>query len=68
MSKPTATQFFGFYAVLWVALLVWIVVSDDKSSASVIFLKISAVNIALVCINVAGTIMAVATGWAPWRD
>jgi hypothetical protein len=61
MRKPTVFQFFGFEIAVWIAIIVWLIWSDNSE-------KISVVNLSVAAFNMIGMFITLATDWAPWRE
>lgn len=64
LRRPTASVFFSCYVAVWLGGVIFIFYRTEYLP----FLSVSAWNMFFVCINIIGTIVAAATGWAPWRD
>ncbi len=65
MEKPTLKTFIILYMMFWFALCIMFIVNGTSTFP---FLSIAVANMVIICINVIGLIIVVATGWVPWRD
>lgn len=65
MRKPDLVQFIVLYVVAWALAQVYVWTYFPSKYP---FLAASFVNLVFVVANLFGTCIAMATGWAPWRD
>ena len=69
MRKPKASTFFAIEVGLWIAGFLTLIWSFDfQLNPSILFMKISFLNMGIVAFNMIGGMISAATGWTPWRD
>lgn len=62
MRKPSFKVFTGCYVAIWLTAIVAAIASGGGPHLVI------AINMVFILINLTGTAVCMATGWAPWRD